>query len=609
MRADGMVGGPSIVFTRKGVVGESKIGTSDNVVQTVVGIDASQLYPYAMCQEMPTGQFTKWEVEESSGHFKPVKNTKLALENRVMAYLQSQRKDCHIIATVTTGKQHSVGPYHVDGFCAHCNTVFEVNGCYWHFHSKCMSSKFEGDKLAEALKRRQHDQTRLEYLHAKGFQVVTVWECDFWADVKADKDNLKSFMKDHFPFQPKMSEESLKKKIIAGEIFGYAQLDIEIPPEDRARFADFPPIFKNVNVSRADIGSHMQEFAEATGSLKKPTRMLISSCFLEDGLMISPLIQFLVGLGAVITKIHRFVQYTPRKCFESFVQTVVDARREGDKNTESGVGAETMKLLGNSAYGVQIMDRSKHSSTKYANDSTVDNLLNNRLFKEANTVAGGVYEVTMAKAQITHKEPIVLGFFILQYAKLRMLELVYNFFVKFCDPDMYEFIEMDTDSLYMSLGSSTLDGCIRQDMKVEWARIRSGDCIPDFKADASCNFFPRTCCPDHVQHDKRQPGLFKEEFRATEMIALCSKTYMCYNKETDVVKFSSKGLNKNFVEEPLAKYRKVMEDKTSLESTNRGFRTVNNAVRTYELRKKGLSYFYPKRVVHSDGIHTSPLDL
>ena len=47
---------------------------------------------------------------------------------------------------------------------------------------------------------------------------------------------------------------------------------------------------------------------------------------------------------------------------------MVDARREGDENPLSGIVAETMKLSGNSSYGYQIMDRSKHTITKYLND-------------------------------------------------------------------------------------------------------------------------------------------------------------------------------------------------------------------------------------------------
>ena len=44
-------------------------------------------------------------------------------------------------------------------------------------------------------------------------------------------------------------------------------------------------------------------------------------------------------------------------------------------------------------------------------------------------------------------------------------------------------------------------------------------------------------------------------------------------------------------------------------STNRGFRTIQHSVATYEQTKKGLSYFYPKRIVEGDGIHRKPLHL
>ena len=39
-----MVGGPSIVFTRKAVVDETFIRKSSNLSQSIVGIDASQLF-------------------------------------------------------------------------------------------------------------------------------------------------------------------------------------------------------------------------------------------------------------------------------------------------------------------------------------------------------------------------------------------------------------------------------------------------------------------------------------------------------------------------------------------------------------------------------------
>ena len=65
---------------------------------------------------------------------------------------------------------------------------------------------------------------------------------------------------------------------------------------------------------------------------------------------------------------------------------MVDARREGDENPLSGVVAETMKLLGNSSYGYQIMDRSRHTITKYLNDEKTHKAINEPLFKRLNTV-------------------------------------------------------------------------------------------------------------------------------------------------------------------------------------------------------------------------------
>ena len=97
------------------------------------------------------------------------------------------------------------------------------------------------------------------------------------------------------------------------------------------------------------------------------------------------------------------------------------------------------------------------------------------------------------------------------------------------------------------------------------------------------------------------------------MLCLCSKTYFCYDSNSNKYKFSSKGLNKRTLEDcgdgPMAKYRRILDEPVSVTSTNRGFPTVHHSVATYEQTKKGLSYFYPKRIVDADGIHTRPLSL
>ena len=59
----------------------------------------------------------------------------------------------------------------------------------------------------------------------------------------------------------------------------------------------------------------------------------------------------------------------------------------------------------------------------------------------------------------------------------------------------------------------------------------------------------------------------------------------------------------------MSKYRRVLDEAINLTSTNRGLRTINHMVATYEQTKKGLSYFYPKRQEQYDEIHTKPLNL
>ena len=104
-----------------------------------------------------------------------------------------------------------------------------------------------------------------------------------------------------------------------------------------------------------------------------------------------------------------------------------------------------------------------------------------------------------------------------------------------------------------------------------------------------------------------------KQFRCTEKLCLCSKTFCCYDNKSDKFKFSSKGLNKRVLEDygdrPMSKYRRVLDEAINLTSINRGFRTKNNMVATYEQTKKGPKCFYPKRQVQDDGIHTKPLNL
>ena len=301
--------------------------------------------------------------------------------------------------------------------------------------------------------------------------------------------NFKLHIRENFPYRRSLTEQQLLEGIKEGNLFGYVQCDIEIPEILGANFANFPPLFNNTLVSTNDIGDLMKTYAEEEGIMSQPRKTLISRFGLENGTLITPLLLFYFQL-CLVTKMHGFVEYIASKCFNSFVQSAVDARRQSDENPISSVVAETMKLLANSSYGYQIMDRSRHTATKYLSDEKTHAAINSKLFKRLDHVNNSLYEVELAKAQIEHKEPIIVAFFMLPYAKLRMLELNYNFFTKVSDVNNFEEFELDTDSLYLALAEKELEDCMRREMRAEWQRFRSNECVDSFTADAVANFSP-----------------------------------------------------------------------------------------------------------------------
>ena len=156
---ENMVGGPSIVFTRKTVVGRIRIRSSSNTCKSVVGIDASQLDPYAMCQPMPTGLYTLWEFIADLQRFKPRSNETRSFLNMVLAFFQNSRPECNFESFYTTGTQRKFDSFSVDGFRSHCNTIFEALGCFYHF-CECQEGQscLTGGDIVKGQRKREMDE-------------------------------------------------------------------------------------------------------------------------------------------------------------------------------------------------------------------------------------------------------------------------------------------------------------------------------------------------------------------------------------------------------------------------------------------------------------------
>ena len=139
------------------------------------------------------------------------------------------------------------------------------------------------------------------------------------------------------------------------------------------------------------------------------------------------------------------------------------------------------------------------------------------------------------------------------------------------------------------------------------------DAFVKTKTEGVQKWVPLVCCESRYVHDKRTPGLFKSEWEGDGILSLNSKTYICYEKdskgERKSKKWSAKGvMKKQNVQEP-KHFLDVLLNQKSIRTVNTNFKVIENKMHTYTVEKKGLSYLYVKRCVHSDGVTTSPLKL
>jgi len=122
------------------------------------------------------------------------------------------------------------------------------------------------------------------------------------------------------------------------------------------------------------------------------------------------------------------------------VEQVTEARRTGDVDKSKALLAEVFKFLGNSAYGKLIEALERQTNTIYTKDEkVVDRALRSAYFSDLEEV-GQAHELESRKPRITIRGPFQVGIAVYQLAKLRMLELYYDFLDKYIDRRDFELI-------------------------------------------------------------------------------------------------------------------------------------------------------------------------
>ncbi|UMM32809.1 hypothetical protein L5515_006485 [Caenorhabditis briggsae] len=345
----------------------------------------------------------------------------------------------------------------------------------------------------------------------------------------------------------------IEKQVLDNSLFGFLEVDIEVPKDKWNYFSEMCPIFVNKEYDETLCGDYTLNLLKSLERKPTKSRKLVVTLKAKQILIKSTRLRWMLEHGCVVTKLYGYIEAKRRRIFKGFMDWVSDERRKGDVDSKYAIISEGAKLVGNSAFGRTGMDKNKHKKVSFCNEVQFNRAKNDYFYYDAEEY-NGVYEVTKRTRKVKQNMPLQIACSVYDDSKLRMLKFYYDCIDKYVDRSDFQYIEMDTDSAYMAITDNTLEDLIKPEMKEEFERDK-------------CNWFPRTDTEEHRRIDKRTPGLFKVEKEGDECLV---------NKQT-------------------------------IDGLNKGFRYQNQEMKTYEQKKIGLSPVYGKGVVMDDGIHIRPI--
>ena len=385
---------------------------------------------------------------------------------------------------------------------------------------------------------------------------------------------------------------------------GLAYVDVHVPLEKRTQqvFLDYPPLKVNATIFNSQLGVEQLGLYDK----RKPSAKLLGVNEVTHHGLIASYLRFLRRIGCVFTKVYAVIHYKVGRPYSGFMDTITDARKEATRSEDgyTAVMGELWKLVGNTCYGIHLMDKTKHTTTRYTTDPKVfEKAERSKSFVRGDELFGGLYEYEAMKTSVHFNANLQASIWTYQGAKVRMLGFMYDFLYKCCDTQKIQFMQTDTDSLTVALGG---DGSLRSCVLPE--RLELFD----------------TLSPQYIESadTKKDPGFFKVESSATHTICLGSKSILhkLVPGTGKDFKSSTKGMRKS---DPLCSDLDAWKDTLS---SNKQQHTVQKSfllhpgwsdkkrkrtMCSFEIQKVGLSARYDKRRLHADDegnlLWTSPL--
>ena len=139
----------------------------------------------------------------------------------------------------------------------------------------------------------------------------------------------------------------------------------------------------------------------------------------------TPLLKWCLEHELVIPHTYTVIEYVPNAAIEDFTVQVAKARLHGDRDPWYALTAEMWKLEGNESYST-LINKKRHHDIIYVNESEIGRQIISPHFYDMTESPDGYHEVERIKPSINLGIAIHVSVFILNNAKICVLEFYYD---------------------------------------------------------------------------------------------------------------------------------------------------------------------------------------
>ena len=375
---------------------------------------------------------------------------------------------------------------------------------------------------------------------------------------------------------------------------GYVlEVDLKYPDYLHEYHGNLPLAPENVEVNYFNLSPTAKKLLEMSGGKKSYKDVKLMGTFYdrEDYIIHFKLLKLYLQLGMKLKKVHRVIRFEQSEFIKPFIEKCTWNRQQSKTKFEQ----DQFKKLANSVYGKTIQNVRNYVRVKlHLNMDSLMNAASDSGFKNYNIISENLVQTNHKLERIEHKQPLFIGFAILELSKHFMFDFFYNKLMKNLKCNL-KMGMTDTDSFLFYVDD-------KKEFRSHIAKYMDYSNYP-----SNHHLFS--------EENKAKLGYFKDELggRLTcqEFVGLRSKCYAM--KLVDIQdnrndKKVCKGIGRVAIKNRLKfqHYKNCLFNKIQKRTDFCNISTKSHTIRTVRTRKKALSFFDSKRWIFDCEIHSTP---